>query len=53
MLVMSEASNPINEHDSLTDIEVSEAQEIRDDLQRLAQGYLNDGEFVGNELPTK
>ena len=43
MLVMGETSNSINRHDLLTDIEVSESQEIRDDLRRLVRGYLNDG----------
>ncbi len=42
MLVMSESSNSINRHDLLTNIEVSESQEIRDDLRRLVRDYLND-----------
>ena len=42
MFIMNKTSNSINEHDLLTNIEVFEAQEIRDNLRRLVRDYLND-----------
>ncbi len=43
MLVMSKTSCSIDHDDLLTNIEVSEFQEIRDDLRRLVRDHLDDG----------
>lgn len=43
MLVMGKTPSAVDHNDLLMDIEVSGSQGIRDDLRRLARGYLNKG----------